>query len=1166
MRLYSGALLMLALCCLALPTGLQSKTTATSPESAPLSRQLLQNASLAFYQADTTEMSVGEVMQQQFQPLADFKLSAGYSSAAYWLRLSIDSQAVDLAEPERMWLGFANPLLQNILCFQRVSAAAPFQFQLSGETGTLVPHNRRPLVSTSFYVPIMVLPHQQQQYFCRISSFTSVTVPLLLLSEKEVNKRLQQQHLWLGFVCGLLIVFIALNSFVALVTRQSANGIYALVLTSVLLLFFAISGVGPTYLWPGFVRELSWVVPGSLLLLSFSSYWFCQRFFAGQLLPPLLYQGLPFLALLTVVLAVVFIWLPYGLATQLAMYNALLMVVVLLAVGLYGYLTKLDGAVVFLCGRLLVSTGGVIQFAKTAGMIPAYEFIEHILFLAAIAEGLLLSVALAMKNQRLEQEKQLVSQQILIGSEQSLQMQRVLNERLTTEIAERKQTERVQKVLFQISELSVNTLQLSTFLQQIHQAVSTLMFANNFYVALYDRQRDAVQFPYMVDEVDDDLPAADQFIPAARLEGSWTMWILQHGQPLFGDAEHITNLTGLAPRFGAVAKCWLGLPLFGSGLHSRPSGSAAEAEAFGVLCLQIYDERPAYTQEEYRLLDYVSRHISQALLRRQYRADLELTVEQRTADYRASLMQLAELNQQLRAADQHSQYQFKQIKNLLDNTGQGFLSCNEDLQIQPEYSRECCNIFQQQHLAGDLAQLLSAGDPSIEQLFRDVISEVLHSDLPADMTKVYLSLLPQERQYCRRYYAIEYKKIDGSTLLVVLSNITETRALQQALQQQQAEASFVVYSLTREAEVRQTLLAFQTFLQEQRRLSEWDALSESKLFRDLHTFKGLLAQIQAPHLPAQIHQAEEQLLGLKQSGLLAVQSQRLASLSVLEHTWQQLRDLLQQHLGEQFLLGEKQIKINETLLERVCRALADTQPELVLQLRQSKFKSLDDLLAGHVAAAQRLAVQQHKELRVVVDLHPTLWLDHQCYQEFVAALIHLFRNAVDHGCELPHERLAAGKATVATLVVRSRILDTEMSITSNQYQLSAKDNVSKQLLCLTIEEDGQGIAPELLRQQLLQQHLMSADQLAACTDKELLPYIFTDHFSTREQVTEISGRGVGLAAVRQVIEQHGGTISVSSEVGIGSCFSIKLPLQPQSYVIANEHTAGAEQSPLVVPH
>jgi chemotaxis protein histidine kinase CheA len=118
-------------------------------------------------------------------------------------------------------------------------------------------------------------------------------------------------------------------------------------------------------------------------------------------------------------------------------------------------------------------------------------------------------------------------------------------------------------------------------------------------------------------------------------------------------------------------------------------------------------------------------------------------------------------------------------------------------------------------------------------------------------------------------------------------------------------------------------------------------------------------------------------------------------------------------------------------------------------------------------------------------------------KRFTVPLIHLVRNAVDHGIESSDERVKLGKNPRGKIVIEAVALDGQIKI--------------------TVTDDGRGIPPSLIRQ------------------------IFQSGFSTAPQVTEISGRGVGLDAVESEIKEAGGSISVKSEVGYGSCFEITLP-------------------------
>ncbi len=149
-------------------------------------------------------------------------------------------------------------------------------------------------------------------------------------------------------------------------------------------------------------------------------------------------------------------------------------------------------------------------------------------------------------------------------------------------------------------------------------------------------------------------------------------------------------------------------------------------------------------------------------------------------------------------------------------------------------------------------------------------------------------------------------------------------------------------------------------------------------------------------------------------------------------------------------------------------------------------------------------------------------VDRDILEKLDAPLGHLLRNAIDHGIETPADRVAAGKA--AEGVVR----------------LEARHTAG--VLQITINDDGRGVDLPQLRETIVERKLTTAEVARKLNEAELLEFLFLPGFSTKDAVTEISGRGVGLDVVQTMIRQVRGTIRVSSQFGQGTCFQLQLPL------------------------
>ncbi len=149
-------------------------------------------------------------------------------------------------------------------------------------------------------------------------------------------------------------------------------------------------------------------------------------------------------------------------------------------------------------------------------------------------------------------------------------------------------------------------------------------------------------------------------------------------------------------------------------------------------------------------------------------------------------------------------------------------------------------------------------------------------------------------------------------------------------------------------------------------------------------------------------------------------------------------------------------------------------------------------------------------------------LDKNLVEALADPMVHLVRNAVDHGIELPGEREQAGKPRKGTVV------------------LSAAQEGDH--ILLTITDDGKGMDPNILRVKAVEKGMMDEEAAARLSDKELYNLIFHPGFSTKAEISDVSGRGVGMDVVKTRITQMNGSVEVNSELGTGSIIVIKLPL------------------------
>ncbi|MXV30947.1 chemotaxis protein CheA [Aeromonas veronii] len=157
-------------------------------------------------------------------------------------------------------------------------------------------------------------------------------------------------------------------------------------------------------------------------------------------------------------------------------------------------------------------------------------------------------------------------------------------------------------------------------------------------------------------------------------------------------------------------------------------------------------------------------------------------------------------------------------------------------------------------------------------------------------------------------------------------------------------------------------------------------------------------------------------------------------------------------------------------------------------------------------------------------------------------LIHILRNSLDHGLETPAQRTAVGKNPTGILKIRAS---------------QESDRVFIQ-----IEDDGRGIDPTMIKRKAWEKQLISEEQLEKISDQEAIQLIFAAGFSTAPQVTDLSGRGVGMDVVKTAVQRVGGTVQLQSDVGKGTRLSLSLPL---SMAVTNVMVIGSDQQIFGIP-
>jgi chemotaxis protein histidine kinase CheA len=187
---------------------------------------------------------------------------------------------------------------------------------------------------------------------------------------------------------------------------------------------------------------------------------------------------------------------------------------------------------------------------------------------------------------------------------------------------------------------------------------------------------------------------------------------------------------------------------------------------------------------------------------------------------------------------------------------------------------------------------------------------------------------------------------------------------------------------------------------------------------------------------------------------------------------------------------------------------------------EARLVPLSTVFDAFPRAVRDIARTQAKEVDLVIE-NADLGVDRSMLADVRDALVHLLRNAVDHGLESPDERRMLGKPPAGRLGIRVR--------------------ADGDMLSIEVSDDGRGMDPQKLREVAVRKRLLTEQQAATLSEREAIELVFRAGFSTREEITDISGRGVGMDVVKKKVESLGGSVGIVSRLGRGSAITLRLP-------------------------
>ncbi len=462
------------------------------------------------------------------------------------------------------------------------------------------------------------------------------------------------------------------------------------------------------------------------------------------------------------------------------------------------------------------------------------------------------------------------------------------------------------------------------------------------------------------------------------------------------------------------------------------------------------------------------------------------------------------------------------IQTIMDNVDFGLLRCDRSGKILSGYSKSCAALLKagvSKKLDGQTIWDALGLNPRDSENFQNLYEQVTGDSLLAgDLVR---QLPNRFTQFDKTLSLFGSVILDGheevESVLFTVANIT---ALAKAESENELNQSLlkILNSKDRFGE-----LALRVFSEAEgtgalAKLLKSGAKPEEMMVqakRNLHTWKGDFSVFNLRDIAGEIHEIEEAASNLPviQSGISAISK----SLSRFLESHGDLLGLNPKDLDvKQYQISELSVK---SLRDQIHKAasLADARQAMDLFAREATYEDAQQFL-GHLAgSAVELGKRMGKEVRIEIEGGKTKLPSE--YSAVYNSFVHLFRNAVDHGLERPGDR--GSKPSFGTVRVNCVVADSKYKI--------------------EITDDGRGIDQDAVRASAIKKGLVKPEEWEKMTEQQKIAIIFNTGFSTRQDVTQTSGRGIGLDVVGASVRDAKGEIRVSSTKGKGTRFVITLP-------------------------
>jgi HAMP domain-containing protein/HPt (histidine-containing phosphotransfer) domain-containing protein/two-component sensor histidine kinase len=446
---------------------------------------------------------------------------------------------------------------------------------------------------------------------------------------------------------------------------------------------------------------------------------------------------------------------------------------------------------------------------------------------------------------------------------------------------------------------------------------------------------------------------------------------------------------------------------------------------------------------------------------------------------------------------------------ILDNAHDGMITVDTSGVVSMERSATMDRWFGAPESGSTFIAYIAANDPTLAAELELGLAEVWADFLPIELT---LDQLPRKMVVNDTHLRLNYTPIleDGkvSRLLVILADVTsEIEARRAAVGQEEMLRIFQAYRRDRSG----CLDFFVDARELVRRICSSEERSVAEVVRLVHTLKGNCALFGVLSMSGLCHDVEHNLE--QTGGVMSVQDT-----ARFRNAWDTLSTSMGQMMGEP---ASDKLEVGDDEYAAIVHSITSGVPrrEILDSIAKWKLEPTERQLGRFADRAKLMARGLGKEIEIAIESND-MRLCADTWAPIWSVLSHVIRNAVDHGIESGDERIQNGKAASGRVRLGTRVSDSRISI--------------------EVSDDGRGIAWDSIALKA------QARSLPFATPNDLVEALFADGLSTKEVVTNVSGRGVGMSAVRQTCRDLGGEVDIESEPGKGTTIRCSFPEQAMS--------------------